>query len=122
MASISSLRQKEEGKKNTFSGGFDMIIVSAKFTAKPGMKEKIAEVSRKAVELTRKEKGNISYTLLSSTEDDTFMYFEEWDSIESLKAHLKTEHIAAARDARKDMITGPVTVRVFEAKEVSLQG
>ena len=99
-----------------------MIIVSAKFTAKPGMKEKITEVSRNAVELTRKEKGNISYTLLSSTEDDTFMYFEEWDSLESLKAHLKTEHIAAARDARKDMITGPVTVRVFEAKEVSLQG
>ena len=97
-----------------------MIIVSAKFTAKPGMKEKIAEVSRKAVELTRKEKGNISYTLFTSTEDNTFMYYEEWESLDSLKAHLKTEHIAAAREARKDMITGAVSVRVFEAKEVSL--
>ncbi len=97
-----------------------MIIVSATFTAKPGMKEKIVEVSRKAVELTRKEEGNISYTLLSSTEDDTFMYYEEWESLDALKAHLKTEHIAAAREARKDMITGPVSVRVFEAKEVSL--
>ncbi|GAB1399588.1 hypothetical protein MASR2M79_02930 [Aminivibrio sp.] len=97
-----------------------MIIVSAKFTAKPGMKEKIAEVSREAVELTRREKGNISYTLLSSTEDDTFMYYEEWEDLDSLKAHLKTEHIAAAREARRDMITGPVSVRVFEAKEVSL--
>lgn len=97
-----------------------MIIVSAKFTAKPGMKEKIAEVSREAVELTRKEKGNISYTLLSSTEDDTFMYYEEWEDLDSLKAHLKTEHIAAAREARRDMITGPVSVRVFEAQEVSL--
>ena len=97
-----------------------MIIVSAKFTAKPELKEKIAEVSREAVELTRKEKGNISYTLLSSTEDDTFMYYEEWEDLDSLKAHLKTEHIAAAREARRDMITGPVSVRVFEAKEVSL--
>ena len=97
-----------------------MIIVSAKFTAKPGMKEKIAEVSREAVELTRREKGNISYTLLSSTEGDTFMYYEEWEDLDSLKAHLKTEHIAAAREARRDMITGPVSVRVFEAKEVSL--
>ncbi len=97
-----------------------MIIVSAKFTAKPGLKEKIAEVSREAVELTRREKGNISYTLLSSTEDDTFMYYEEWEDLDSLKAHLKTEHIAAAREARRDMITGPVSVRVFEAKEVSL--
>ncbi|MEA4881093.1 MAG: putative quinol monooxygenase [Synergistaceae bacterium] len=97
-----------------------MIIVSAKFTAKPGLKDKIAEVSREAVELTRREKGNISYTLLSSTEDDTFMYYEEWEDLDSLKAHLKTEHIAAAREARRDMITGPVSVRVFEAKEVSL--
>ena len=99
-----------------------MIIVSAKFTAKPGMKEKIVEISREAVELTRKEKGNISYTLLSDPQDDTLMYFEEWESLDSLKAHLKTEHIASARNARKDMITGPVTVKVYEAREVSIQG
>ena len=97
-----------------------MIIVSAKFTAKPGMKEKIVEISREAVELTRKEKGNISYTLLSDPQDDTLMYFEEWESLDSLKAHMKTDHLAAARDARKDMITGPVTVKVYEAREVSI--
>jgi len=98
-----------------------MIIVSAKFTAKPGMRDRIVELSRKAVELTRKEKGNISYTLFKSTDDDvTMMYFEEWEDLESLRAHLKTDHIREARESRKDMLDGPVRVRVFESKEVEL--
>ena len=98
-----------------------MIIVSASFSAKPGMRDAIAEISRKAVELTRKEKGNISYTLFKSSDDDvTMMYFEEWESLDDLRAHLKTDHIREAREARKDMLDGPVRVRVFESKEVEL--
>jgi len=98
-----------------------MIIVSAKFTAKPGMRDKIVEMSQKAIGLTRKEKGNISYTLFKSSDDDTtLMYFEEWENLDALRAHLKTEHIREAREARKDLIDGGVTVRVFESKEVAL--
>jgi quinol monooxygenase YgiN len=104
-----------------FGGGRNMIIVSASFTAKPGMRDAIAEISRKAVELTRQEKGNISYTLFKSSDDDvTMMYFEEWESLDDLRAHLKTDHIREAREARKDMLEGTVRVRVFESKEVEL--
>ncbi|MBL3540582.1 putative quinol monooxygenase [Aminivibrio sp.] len=98
-----------------------MIIVSASFTAKPGMRDAIAEISRKAIELTRQEKGNISYTLFKSSDDDvTMMYFEEWESLDDLRAHLKTDHIREAREAREDMLDGPVRVRVFDSKEVDL--
>jgi len=102
-------------------GGIGMILVSAKFKAKPGMREKIVEISRYAVECTRKEKGNISYTLYTSTDDEeTLMYFEEWTDIESLRAHLKTQHILDAREARKEMLAAPVEVKVFESKDVAL--
>ncbi|NLK19930.1 MAG: antibiotic biosynthesis monooxygenase, partial [Synergistaceae bacterium] len=75
-----------------------MIIVTAKFTAKPGMREKIVEISQKAIELTRKEKGCISYTLFKSSDDDvTLMYYEEWESMDALRVHLKTDHILEAR-------------------------
>ena len=98
-----------------------MILVSAKFKAKPGMREKVVEISRHAVECTRKEKGNISYTLYKSSDDEeTLMYFEEWTDIESLRAHLKTQHILDAREARKEMLAAPVEVKVFESKEVEL--
>ena len=61
-----------------FGGGRIMIIVSASFTAKPGMRDAIAEISRKAVELTRKEKGNISYTLFKNNNNNTTMiYFKK---------------------------------------------
>ena len=99
-----------------------MIIVTAKFTAKPGMREKIVEISQKAIGLTRKEKGCISYTLFKSSDDDaTLMYYEEWESMDALRAHLKTDHILEAREARKDLIEGGPLVRVFEAKETGLQ-
>lgn len=98
-----------------------MIIVTAKFTAKPGMREKIVEISQEAIALTRNEEGNISYTLFKSSDDDvTLMYFEEWETLEALKAHLKTDHILKAREARKELIEGAPAVRVFESKEVSL--
>lgn len=98
-----------------------MIIVTAKFTAKPGMRDKVVEISQKAIALTRKEEGNISYTLFESSDDDvTLMYFEEWETLEALKAHLGTEHIKEGREARKDLIEGAPVVRVFESKEVSL--
>ncbi|MGI6253780.1 MAG: putative quinol monooxygenase [Aminivibrio sp.] len=95
-----------------------MIIVTAKFTAKPGMREKIVELSQKAIELTRKEEGCISYTLLKSSDDDkTLMYYEEWESLDALRVHLKADHILEAREARKDLIEGAPEVRIFEARE-----
>lgn len=97
-----------------------MIIVTAKFSAKPGMREKIVEMSQKAIELTRKEKGNISYTLFKGPDEDSLMYFEEWEDLDALRAHLQMPHLAEAREARKDMIVAPPVIRVFEAKETQL--
>lgn len=98
-----------------------MIIVTAKFTAKPGMRQKIVEISQKAIELTRKEEGCISYNLLKNSGDDkTLMYYEEWESLDALRAHLKTDHILEAREARKDLIEGAPEVRIFEARETHI--
>lgn len=98
-----------------------MIIVTAKFTAKPGMRQKIVEISQKAIELTRKEEGCISYNLLKNSGDDkTLMYYEEWESLEALRVHLKTDHILEAREARKDLIEGAPEVRIFDARETHI--
>ncbi|MPN50837.1 hypothetical protein SDC9_198476 [bioreactor metagenome] len=40
--------------------------------------------------------------------------------MDDLRAHLKTDHIREAREAREDMLDGPVRVRVFDSKEVDL--
>ncbi len=52
-----------------------MIIVSVSFFAETGKRDKIVEISQKAIGLTRKEKGEISYTLFKNSDDDTTLMY-----------------------------------------------
>ncbi|GHS99717.1 antibiotic biosynthesis monooxygenase [Synergistales bacterium] len=99
-----------------------MIVVTAKFKSAPGSREKIVELSHPAVEATRKEKGCIRYELFLSAEDDvTLQFVEEWTDADSLRAHLKSAHLAAFKEARKDLLAQDGSVlKIFEAKEISL--
>ena len=99
-----------------------MIVVTSKFKSLPGMRDKVAEFSRPCVEATRKEKGCLRYELFVSSEDDVTMQFvEEWTDLDSLRAHLKTPHIAEFKEQRKDIVEESSRVlKIFEAKEVSL--
>lgn len=55
-----------------------------------------------------KEKGNMRFDVLQSTEDPTkFMLYEAYDSAESAAAHKKTAHYAAWRDAVADWMAEP---------------
>jgi quinol monooxygenase YgiN len=98
-----------------------MIVVTSTFKSLPGKREKIVELSRPAVEATRKEKGCIRYELFLSSEDDvTLQFVEEWTDLDSLRAHLKSSHLAAFKEQRKDSVDEGGVLKVFEAKEISL--
>ena len=80
------------------------------------------ELARPCFEATRQEKGCIRYELFLSCEDDvTLQFIEEWTDLDSLRAHLKSPHLAEFKEKRKDKVdtTGAV-LKLFEAKEVSL--
>lgn len=97
-----------------------MIIVMAELKTKPGMRDKVVELSKPCVEATRKENGCIQYDLLSSTHDDnTLGFLEKWESLDALRLHIAAPHVAAFREARKEMMESAV-VKVFEANEVKL--
>jgi quinol monooxygenase YgiN len=98
-----------------------MIVVTSKLKSVPGSRAKVAELSRAAVEATRKENGCVRYELFASTEDDvTLQFIEEWTDIDSLKAHLKSPHLAAFKEARKDFVQDGAVLKLFDAKETSL--
>ena len=99
-----------------------MIVVTSKFKSIPGSRAKIVELSRPAVEATRKEKGCVRYELFLSAEDDvTLQFVEEWTDADSLRAHLKSAHLAAFKEARKDIVDlSDAALKIFEAKEISL--
>ena len=98
-----------------------MIVVIAKFKSLPGMRAKVLELAGSCIEATRKEQGCVRYELFVSSEDDvTLQYIEEWVDLDSLRAHLKTPHLIAFREERKNIVEEGSILKVFEAKEVSI--
>jgi quinol monooxygenase YgiN len=98
-----------------------MIVVTSTFTSLPGKRERVIELARPAVEATRKEKGCIRYELFVSSEDDvTLQFIEEWTDADSLRAHLRSPHLAVFKEQRADSVATDKTLKIFEAKEISL--
>lgn len=82
-----------------------MIYVIATVTVKPGTADAFAGFAAPCIAATRQEAGNISYNLnRREGEVDMFVFVEEWESREHLKAHFETAHMAIYRDATKDMV------------------
>ncbi len=70
-----------------------MIHVVAKAIVQIEMQDEYKKVASQLVEMTRKEKGCISYGLYQEKDDPTVMTFLEiWEDMESLEAHFKTDH------------------------------
>lgn len=70
-----------------------MLIVVAKYTCKPGMRDELMKILVDNVENTRKEPGNISYDHFPSWENENDMYvLERWENLEVFQPHSSTEH------------------------------
>ena len=91
-----------------------MIHVIAMITAKPGMRDSILQAFRANVPAVRAENGCIEYGAAVDLEngpafqkkygDDTFVVVEKWESLDALKAHAASPHMAAYGAKTKEMI------------------
>jgi len=65
-----------------------MIVVAVKYMVNEGFRNEVLEMAKEAVSETRKEKGNIEYTVYPSLENEQEIFvFEVWESMEHLQAH-----------------------------------
>lgn len=95
-----------------------MIHVLAMITAKPGMRETILEAFRANMPAVHAEKGCIEYGPAIDAEGagaiqtrlgpDSFAVVEKWESLEALKAHAASPHMAAYAAKTRDMIASRV--------------
>jgi quinol monooxygenase YgiN len=95
-----------------------MIHVVAVITAKPGMREQILEAFRANMPAVHAEKGCIEYGPAIDAEGaggmqakfgpDTFVVLEKWESLEALRAHAASPHMAAYAAKTRDMIANRV--------------
>jgi quinol monooxygenase YgiN len=95
-----------------------MIHVLAIITAKPGMRETILEAFRGNMPAVHAENGCIEYGPAIDTEGagsiqtklgpDSFVVIEKWESLEALKAHAASPHMATYAAKTRDMIASRV--------------
>ena len=85
-----------------------MIHVVARMELNPDCQEKMLEIMRDLVPVVRAEEGCITYNpCLDKDQNPAYLTIvEAWESEAHLKAHLDSAHMAAYREAVKDLRKG----------------
>ncbi len=94
------------------------VHVLAIITAKAGMRAQILDSFRANVPAVHAEDGCIEYGATVDADglggfqtrfgDDTFVVIEKWESVDALKAHAASPHMAAYAAKTKDLIESRV--------------
>lgn len=91
-----------------------MVHVLAIITAQPGKRSEVLAAFKANVPAVRAEQGCIEYGAAVDTEgagaiqttvgEDTFVVIEKWESMNALKAHAASAHMAAYAAKVKDLL------------------
>ena len=89
----------------------DKVRVVAESWAQPGQEEALRAVLEAAIGPTRQEAGCLEYVLHEDmAQPGHFVFVEEWESAEALKAHGQTAHIATLRAGAAPLLAKPMVV------------
>lgn len=90
------------------------IRVVAHLTSKPETIDETRAAVEGFIEPTRAEPGCIVYELMQNNDDPTdFTFVEEWESNETLDAHLESPHITAFKERAGDLLAAEPDVRRY---------
>jgi quinol monooxygenase YgiN len=90
------------------------IKVVAREKIQSGKKEEVFEIFREMMELTRKEKGCISYALHEALDDsEVIAMIEVWENKESLDAHMESPHFKRLIPKVRACIAEPSRIEIF---------
>ncbi len=90
------------------------VRIVALIKAKADQVEPLKEILLGQIGPTRAEDGCVSYELLQNLKDETdFAFVEQWRDMDAVKAHIKSEHLQKAREARADMLDGEPVIGLY---------
>ncbi len=96
-----------------------MIVIHAKIATEPGTTDALKAAIAAMEQASRAEAGCIDYTFTTAlNEPTTLRIFEQWQSIDALKAHFATAHMAQFNVAMQKHPPKGIDVKMFEAKEI----
>jgi quinol monooxygenase YgiN len=75
-----------------------------------------------SIAATRKEDGNIAYDMHESVTDPTKLVFvEQWDSVEALGPHGKSDHMKAFGRVAVNCMTAPPRIEIITPVKVDVR-
>lgn len=92
-----------------------MILVTGTATVDPDHREQAIELAKTLAEHSRKEFGCVEYRITKDLEDEnTFYFFELWDSLADLDDHFETEHTATFQAEIEPLLDGDLETTTYE--------
>lgn len=92
-----------------------MLVVMGRVKTDDAKREELLRVAHANTAPSRAEKRCVGYRFYEDTEErNSFVFVEEWESLDALKEHFGTPHIATFMRAIASVITAPPDVQVYE--------
>jgi quinol monooxygenase YgiN len=96
-----------------------MIVIHARVRADAATVAALRAAVTTMEQASRAETGCVDYTFaVELTDPTTIRIVEEWASVDALKAHFATPHMAAFQAAMRAHPPKGIDVKMFEAQEV----
>jgi quinol monooxygenase YgiN len=93
----------------------ELLTVVATITAKPDKVEDVRDLLLSIIEPTRKEDGNVAYTLHQGHDDPTvFVFYEVWTGTDKLAAHLGSPALTTGLKALGELCTAPPAIHTLD--------
>jgi len=99
-----------------------MIVVQVEVIVEPGAADKVRDAVKKMEQATRQEVGCLKYAFSVDISDPgTVRVTERWATIDAIKAHLASPHMAEFNKAVGALQPKGLDIKAYEvAREVSL--
>ena len=102
-----------------YLSGENVIIVLAKVVPKDDeAKDQIITFSRVLIENSKAEEGNVDYNLYENTSEDSLMFVEQWNSIETLQKHMQTDHFIKFGQNIAELVACELEINVFNSEKL----
>ena len=98
-----------------------MIIVAVEVKVESGSADKVKDAIAKMETATRAEEGCETYAFSVDLSDDTTIrVIERWRSMDDIKSHMASPHMAEFNKAMGAIRPKGLEVKAYEAREVAL--
>ena len=106
--------KNNDSKSNNTPDGNSPVRVLAFLEAKEGKRQELLNILVPIVEPSRKEEGNISYVLNSSTENPNEIMFDEvWSSMDTFVKHYESPQSYKNRERVGGLVVRPMEVKLY---------